>query len=263
MENSDSLIYQIRDKKPECSIFWIPSTSIERIGIEYRRTSGFRDYKTRNLYKNACQSSPELRESRPMASDYYNVNDMNIWLSSDGSSPSLTLFSSRPEIDSWQLNWSAWRLSTFPMDDEMATDLLRVLLIHKNWRMTTKPLLNSCASSVVYHWLLYKSRVTLMRLKYLTPWKTGRCDGCLSLKNYIMYKTGRPNRKLDDQMAEKFRIIRKVRNSYHLELQLPPSMKIHSICILAGQAEKFRWPTSGTRRPIAEPIEINGDEWRF
>ena len=29
------LAYQIRDKKPECSIFWIPATSIEKIEQAY------------------------------------------------------------------------------------------------------------------------------------------------------------------------------------------------------------------------------------
>jgi nucleoside phosphorylase len=67
------LAYQIRDKKPECSIFWIPSTSVEKIEqaylYGYRRTFGTTRCDTFK-YENASQSSSELRENRPMAPDY-------------------------------------------------------------------------------------------------------------------------------------------------------------------------------------------------
>jgi len=73
-------------------------------------------------------------------------------------------------------------------------------------------------------------------------------DVWLLLKDY---RTGRPNKKLDDQMAGKFRILEKVGNSYQLDL--PPSMRIHPIF----SPDKLR----KAEDPV-EPVEINGEkEW--
>ena len=79
----------------------------------------------------------------------------------------------------------------------------------------------------------------------------------LSLKEY---KTARPNKKLDNQMAGKFRIIEKVGNSYRLEL--PPSMKIHPVFSPDKLRKAANDPLPGQEEDPTEPVEIDGElEW--
>jgi hypothetical protein len=75
----------------------------------------------------------------------------------------------------------------------------------------------------------------------------------LSLKEY---KTARPNKKLDNQMAGKFRIIEKVGNSYRLEL--PPSMKIHPVFSPDKLRKAANDPLPGQEDPT-EPVEIDSE----
>jgi hypothetical protein len=82
------LAYQVRDKKPECSIFWIPSTSMEKVDQAYIGIGEQLGLQGRGTYRyeSAGQSLFELRGSRT----FHKVK--------------MALFSSRREIDSWQLN---------------------------------------------------------------------------------------------------------------------------------------------------------------
>jgi transposase InsO family protein len=82
-------------------------------------------------------------------------------------------------------------------------------------------------------------------------------DVWLLLKDY---RTGRPNKKLDDQMAGKFRILEKVGNSYRLDL--PPSMRIHPIFSPDKLRKAANDPLPGQQEDPVEPVEINGEkEW--
>jgi hypothetical protein len=74
------------------------------------------------------------------------------------------------------------------------------------------------------------------------------------------YHTGRPNKKLDNQMAGKFRIIERVGNSYRLEL--PPSMKIHPVFSPDKLRKAADNPLPGQLEDPGEPVEIDGQqEW--
>ena len=74
------------------------------------------------------------------------------------------------------------------------------------------------------------------------------------------YQTDRPNKKLDSQMAGPFPILKRMGNSYQLEL--PYSMKIHSVF----SPDKLRCATSdpfpGQVTEPPEPITVGDDqEW--
>lgn len=79
----------------------------------------------------------------------------------------------------------------------------------------------------------------------------------LSLRNY---KTERPNKKLDNQMAGPFPITEQVGHAYRLEL--PQDMKIHDVFSLDKLRKAADDPLPGQTKEPPEPIEINGDqEW--
>ena len=151
------LAYRVRDKKPECSIFWIPSTSIEKIEQAYM------DIGEHLGLQDVTPADVKLRVKAHLSSEKAglwlliidNADDMNIWVTSDGSSPALktclpqskygfVLFTTRnrqlaaklvgPEV-----------INIPQMDDKMATDLLRASLIDKdlvNDHQTTSQLLH-------------------------------------------------------------------------------------------------------------------------
>ncbi|KAN0083920.1 hypothetical protein V8E54_003008 [Elaphomyces granulatus] len=73
--------YQVKDRKPECSIFWIPSTSIEMIEQAYMSIG---------KHLGLQGVTPAEIKMRLLIVD--NVDDMNIWLMSDGSSPALDTY---------------------------------------------------------------------------------------------------------------------------------------------------------------------------
>lgn len=79
----------------------------------------------------------------------------------------------------------------------------------------------------------------------------------LSLK---AYRTSRPSKKLDSQMAGPFRILERVGHSYRLEL--PKSMKIHPIFSPDKLRRAADDPLPGQRIEPPEPVIINGErEW--
>ena len=144
------LAYQIRNKKPESSIFWI-STSVEKIEQTYINVWATK--------RDTCwyQWVPR-KQARGFWLIIDNADDMGIWATSDGSSPALkiyvpqskygiVLFTTRNQQLAIKLVGPE-AINIPQMDDEMVIDMLRALNI---WWMTTNPPLSSCNSSAVYH----------------------------------------------------------------------------------------------------------------
>ena len=136
--------YRVRDRKPECSVFWIPSTSVEMIEQAYMSIGmhlglqGVTPAEMKTQVK--AHLSSEKAGSWLLIAD--NVDDMNIWLRSDGSSPApnaylpeskygFVLFTSRNRQLATKLVGPDV-INIPQMDDRMATDLLRGSLIRKD-----------------------------------------------------------------------------------------------------------------------------------
>jgi hypothetical protein len=88
------LAYQVRDKKPECSIFWIPSTSIEKVEQAYigiGEQLGLQDV-TRADMKMQVKAHLSSEEAGLWLLIIDNMDDMNIWGPSNGSSPALKTY---------------------------------------------------------------------------------------------------------------------------------------------------------------------------
>ncbi|KAN0087257.1 hypothetical protein V8E54_000945 [Elaphomyces granulatus] len=138
------IAYRIRDKKPKFSIFWIPATSAEKIEQAYMGIGErlrLQDVTPADM-KKAVKAHLSSEKTGPWLLIIDNLDDMNIWTTSDASAPALktyipqskygfVLFTTRnqqlaitlvgPEV-----------ISIPDMDDKMATDLLRVSLIRKD-----------------------------------------------------------------------------------------------------------------------------------
>ncbi|KAN0070867.1 hypothetical protein V8E54_011032 [Elaphomyces granulatus] len=118
------LAYRVREKRPECSIFWIPSTSIENIEQAYM----------------SIGEHLGLQDVTP--AEIKNANDMEIWLTSGCSSPALKAYVPQSKYGFVLFTTRNRQLATrlvgpevvnIPqMDDKMATDLLRASLIDKD-----------------------------------------------------------------------------------------------------------------------------------
>ncbi|KAN0077438.1 hypothetical protein V8E54_005742 [Elaphomyces granulatus] len=138
------LTYQIRHKRPEYSIFWIPATSIEKIEQAYVGIGehlGLQDVAPADMKMRVkAHLSSEKAGSWLLIID--NVDDMDIWATSDGSSPALktcipqskygfVLFTTRNRQLATKLVGPEV-ISISQMDDKTATDLLRASLIDKD-----------------------------------------------------------------------------------------------------------------------------------
>ncbi|KAN0066948.1 hypothetical protein V8E54_014872 [Elaphomyces granulatus] len=150
------LTYQVRHKRPEYPIFWIPATSIEKIEQAYMGIGehlGLQDVAPADMKMRVkAHLSSEKAGSWLLIID--NVDDMDIWVTSDGSSPALktcipqskygfVLFTTRNRQLATKLVGPEV-ISISQMDDKTATDLLRASLIDKdlvNDRQTTSQLL--------------------------------------------------------------------------------------------------------------------------
>ncbi len=81
----------------------------------------------------------------------------------------------------------------------------------------------------------------------------------LSSKNVI---TARPSKKLDDKMIGPFKVIDKVRSSYHLDL--PNSIKFHNVFHRSLLCKAGMDPLPGQRVQPPGPIIINDqEEWEL
>jgi hypothetical protein len=138
------LAYQVRDKAPECSIFWIPSTSIEMIEQAYMGISehlGLQDV-TPAVVKMRVKAHLSSEKAGPWLLIIDNADDMNIWTTPDGSSPVLKIYIPQSKCGFVLFTTRNRQLATrlvgpevinMPqMDNKMATDLLRASLIDRD-----------------------------------------------------------------------------------------------------------------------------------
>ncbi|KAN0078920.1 hypothetical protein V8E54_005433 [Elaphomyces granulatus] len=138
------IAYQVRDKKPECSIFWIPSTSIEMIEQAFMSIGkhlGLQGVTPAEM-KMRVKAHLSSEKAGPWLLIVDNVDDRSNRLTSDGSSPALNtylpqskygfvLFTSRDQQLATKLVGPDI-INICQMDDKMARELLRASLIDKN-----------------------------------------------------------------------------------------------------------------------------------
>ncbi|KAN0066858.1 hypothetical protein V8E54_015030 [Elaphomyces granulatus] len=207
------IAYQVRDRKPECSIFWIPSTSIEMIEQAYMSIGKHLGLQGVTPAEMKIRVKAHLSSEKvgPWLLIVDNVDDMNIWLTSDGSSPAMdtylpqskygfVLFTSRNQQLATKLVGPDV-IKICQMDDRMAMDLLRASLIDKNLvndHQTTRQLLcqlsclslaitqvvsyiNETGISVATYLLLLQSQenvmVELLSQDFEDEWRSGQGGG--------------------------------------------------------------------------------------
>jgi nucleoside phosphorylase/tetratricopeptide (TPR) repeat protein len=139
------LAYRVRDKHPQCSVFWITSTSLESVEQAYVKMSeqlGVQD---------AASADVKARVKAYLSQDnvgqwlliYDNTDDMDMWITTRSNvSPALKsflpyshqgyiIFTSRNRQLAVKLAGPA--LITLPeMDEETATNMLRILLVQND-----------------------------------------------------------------------------------------------------------------------------------
>src|SRR6267378_6415769 len=179
------IAYQIRDKKPEFSIFWIPATSVEKIEQAYMGIGerlGLQDVTPADM-KKAVKDHLSSEKTGPWLLIIDNADDINIWKTSDGSSPALktyiprskygfVLFTTRNQQVATSLVGPEV-ISIHEMDDKMATDLLRASLIRKdlvNDSQTTTQLLHqlSCLPLAIIQAASYINETEISIATYLS-----------------------------------------------------------------------------------------------
>ncbi|KAN0071289.1 hypothetical protein V8E54_010720 [Elaphomyces granulatus] len=124
------LAYQVRDKNPEFSIFWIPATSKEKIEQAYI-----------DIGQHLGLQDATLSDMKMRLLIIDNVDDINIWTTSDASSPALKTYIPQSRYGFVVFTTRNQQLATslvgpeviniLEMDDGMAIDLLRASLVRK------------------------------------------------------------------------------------------------------------------------------------
>ncbi|KAN0087167.1 putative kinesin [Elaphomyces granulatus] len=179
------IAYQIRDKKPEFSIFWIPATSVEKIEQAYMDIGErlrLQDVKPADM-KKAVKSHLSSEKTGPWLLIIDNLDDMNMWTTPDTSSPVLKTYIPQSKYGFVLFTTRNQQLATTlvgpevisipEMDDKMATDLLRVSLIRKdlvNDSQTTTQLLRqlSCLPLAIIQAASYMNQIGLSVATYLS-----------------------------------------------------------------------------------------------
>ncbi|KAN0070946.1 purine and uridine phosphorylase [Elaphomyces granulatus] len=179
------IAYRIRDKKPEFSIFWMPATSVEKIEQAYigiGERLGLQGVTPTDM-KKAVKAHLSSEKTGPWLLIIDNLDDMNIWTTSDASSPALktyipqskygfVLFTTRNQQLATSLVGPEV-ISIHEMDDKMAADLLRASLIHKdlvNDSQTTTQLLRqlSCLPLAIIQAASYMNQTGISVATYLS-----------------------------------------------------------------------------------------------
>ena len=179
------LAYRIRDKKPEFSIFWIPATSIEKIEQAYMGIGerlGLQDATPADM-KMRVKAHLSSEKAGPWLLIIDNMDDMNIWATSDGSSPALKTYIPQSKYGFVLFTTRNQQLATSlvgpevisipEMDDRMAIDLLRASLVRKdllNDPQTTTQLLHqlSCLPLAIIQAASYMNQTGISVATYLS-----------------------------------------------------------------------------------------------
>ena len=179
------LAYQVREKKPDCSIFWIASTSIEKIEQAYMGISehlGLQGVTPADV-KMRVKAHLSSEETGPWLLIIDNADDVNIWTTSDGSSPALKTYVPQSQYGFVLFTTRNRQLATklagpdvisiTQMDDKMATDLLQASLIDKdlvNDHQTTTQLLHqlSCLPLAIIQAASYMNETEISITTYLS-----------------------------------------------------------------------------------------------
>ncbi|KAN0086959.1 putative kinesin [Elaphomyces granulatus] len=145
------IAYQIRDKKPEFSIFWIPATSAEKIEQAYMGIGEclrLQDVTPADM-KKAVKAHLSSEKTGPWLLIIDNLDDMNMWTTSDASSPVFKTYIPQSKYGFVLFTTRNQQLATTivgpdvisipEMDDKIATDLLRVSLIRQDLVNDSQP----------------------------------------------------------------------------------------------------------------------------
>ncbi|KAN0069929.1 P-loop containing nucleoside triphosphate hydrolase protein [Elaphomyces granulatus] len=179
------IAYRIRDKKPEFSIFWIPATSVEKIEQAYMGIGerlGLQGVTPADM-KKAVKAHLSSEKTGPWLLIIDNLDDMNVWTTSDASSPTLKTYIPQSKYGFVLFTTRNQQLATSlvgpdvinipKMDDKMATDLLRASLIRKdlvNDSQTTTQLLYqlSCLPLAIIQAASYMNQTGISVATYLS-----------------------------------------------------------------------------------------------
>ncbi|KAN0072745.1 hypothetical protein V8E54_008859 [Elaphomyces granulatus] len=145
------IAYQIRDKKPEFSILWIPATSVEKIEQAYMGIGerlGLQGVTPADM-KKAVKAHLSSEKTGPWLLIIDNLDDINMWITSDPSSPVLKTYIPQSKYGFVLFTTRNQQLATTlvgpdvisipEMDDKMGTDLLRASLIRQDLVNDSQP----------------------------------------------------------------------------------------------------------------------------